>query len=157
MNAPLAHVSPADCAIADIALAAWGRKEIKIAETEMPGLMAIREEFAAQQPLKGARITGSLHMTIQTAVLIETLQALGAQVRWASCNIFSTQDHAAAAIAAVRRRRRLLRSFGRRFRGGDRAQILCGFRVDLRTVVGRFAAAGRQGDQRQRQTKRDFP
>ncbi len=90
-----------DSAIADIGLADWGRKEIKIAETEMPGLMAIREEFAAQQPLKGARITGSLHMTIQTAVLIETLQALGAKVRWASCNIFSTQDHAAAAIAAA--------------------------------------------------------
>ncbi len=90
-----------DSAIADIGLAVWGRKEIKIAETEMPGLMAIREEFAAQQPLKGARITGSLHMTIQTAVLIETLQALGAKVRWASCNIFSTQDHAAAAIAAA--------------------------------------------------------
>ena len=90
----------ADCAIADISLAAWGRKEIAIAETEMPGLMAIRAEFAKAQPLKGARITGSLHMTIQTAVLIETLQALGAQVRWASCNIFSTQDHAAAAIAA---------------------------------------------------------
>jgi len=89
-----------DCAIADLGLADWGRKEIKIAETEMPGLMAIREEFAKAQPLKGARITGSLHMTIQTAVLIETLQALGAQVRWASCNIFSTQDHAAAAIAA---------------------------------------------------------
>src|SRR5690606_30579116 len=81
-------------------LADWGRKEILIAETEMPGLMAIREEFAASQPLKGARISGSLHMTIQTAVLIETLQALGAQVRWASCNVFSTQDHAAAAIAA---------------------------------------------------------
>jgi len=90
----------ADQAIADISLAAWGRKEIKIAETEMPGLMAIREEFAAAQPLKGARITGSLHMTIQTAVLIETLKVLGADVRWASCNIFSTQDHAAAAIAA---------------------------------------------------------
>ncbi|MGN1057043.1 MAG: adenosylhomocysteinase [Comamonas sp.] len=90
-----------DRAIADISLADWGRKEIKIAETEMPGLMAVREEFAAQQPLKGARITGSLHMTIQTAVLIETLTALGAQVRWASCNIFSTQDHAAAAIAAT--------------------------------------------------------
>ncbi|WP_019702824.1 adenosylhomocysteinase [Paracidovorax oryzae] len=90
----------ADLAIADISLADWGRKEIKIAETEMPGLMAIREEFAAAQPLKGARITGSLHMTIQTAVLIETLKALGADVRWASCNIFSTQDHAAAAIAA---------------------------------------------------------
>ncbi len=90
----------ADQAIADISLADWGRKEIKIAETEMPGLMAIREEFAASQPLKGARITGSLHMTIQTAVLIETLKELGADVRWASCNIFSTQDHAAAAIAA---------------------------------------------------------
>lgn len=90
-----------DRAIADISLADWGRKEIKIAETEMPGLMAVREEFAAQQPLKGARITGSLHMTIQTAVLIETLTALGAEVRWASCNIFSTQDHAAAAIVAT--------------------------------------------------------
>ena len=90
-----------DYAIADISLAAWGRKEIRIAETEMPGLMAIREEFAAAQPLKGARITGSLHMTIQTAVLIETLQALGAEVRWASCNIYSTQDQAAAAIAAT--------------------------------------------------------
>ncbi len=100
MNAPLKTALNADCVIADIGLADWGRKEIKIAETEMPGLMAIREEFTAQQPLKGARITGSLHMTIQTAVLIETLQALGAQVRWASCNIFSTQDHAAAAIAA---------------------------------------------------------
>src|SRR6186713_307405 len=90
-----------DYVIADIKLADWGRKEIRIAETEMPGLMAIREEFSKAQPLKGARITGSLHMTIQTAVLIETLQALGADVRWASCNIFSTQDHAAAAIAAV--------------------------------------------------------
>ncbi|RYE41181.1 MAG: adenosylhomocysteinase, partial [Hyphomicrobiales bacterium] len=90
----------ADQAIADISLADWGRKEIKIAETEMPGLMSIREEFAPLQSLKGARITGSLHMTIQTAVLIETLKALGADVRWASCNIFSTQDHAAAAIAA---------------------------------------------------------
>ena len=89
-----------DFVVADLGLAAWGRKEIKIAETEMPGLMAIREEFAASQPLRTARIAGSLHMTIQTAVLIETLQALGAQVRWASCNIFSTQDHAAAAIAA---------------------------------------------------------
>ena len=87
-----------DYKVRDISLAAWGRKEIRIAETEMPGLMAIREEFAKAQPLKGARITGSLHMTIQTAVLIETLQALGAQVRWASCNIFSTQDHAAAAL-----------------------------------------------------------
>src|SRR5690348_11174346 len=90
----------ADCEVADLTLADWGRKEIAIAETEMPGLMAIREEFAPEKPLKGARITGSLHMTIQTAVLIETLQALGADVRWASCNIFSTQDHAAAAIAA---------------------------------------------------------
>jgi len=89
-----------DFIVADLGLAEWGRKEIRIAETEMPGLMAIREEYASRQPLKGARITGSLHMTIQTAVLIETLKALGAQVRWASCNIFSTQDHAAAAIAA---------------------------------------------------------
>src|SRR5450830_1325676 len=88
-----------DYVIADISLAAWGHKEIRIAETEMPGLMAIREEFAAAQPLKGARITGSIHMTIQTAVLIQTLEALGATVRWASCNIYSTQDHAAAAIA----------------------------------------------------------
>ena len=90
-----------DCRIADLALAPWGRREMKIAETEMPGLMAIREEYAAAQPLRGARIAGSLHMTIQTAVLIETLTALGAEVRWASCNIFSTQDHAAAAIAAT--------------------------------------------------------
>ena len=88
-----------DYIVADMKLAPWGRKEIKIAETEMPGLMAIREEYAASQPLKGARVAGSLHMTIQTAVLIETLKALGADVRWASCNIFSTQDHAAAAIA----------------------------------------------------------
>src|SRR6266536_2274912 len=89
-----------DYRVADLALADWGRKEIAIAETEMPGLIAIREEFAPEQPLRGARIAGSLHMTIQTAVLIETLQALGAEVRWASCNIYSTQDHAAAAIAA---------------------------------------------------------
>ncbi|MDR3620274.1 MAG: adenosylhomocysteinase [Paludisphaera borealis] len=88
-----------DYHVADLALAPWGRREIAIAETEMPGLMAIREEYASRQPLKGARITGSLHMTIQRAVLIETLKALGAEVRWASCNIFSTQDHAAAAIA----------------------------------------------------------
>ncbi|MBC7693486.1 MAG: adenosylhomocysteinase [Methylotenera sp.] len=94
-------VTQNDYVIADIKLADWGRKEIRIAETEMPGLMAIREEFAEKQPLKGARITGSLHMTIQTAVLIETLRALGAEIRWASCNIFSTQDHAAAAIAAI--------------------------------------------------------
>src|SRR6185295_5211938 len=86
--------------IQDIDLAAFGRKEIEIAETEMPGLMALRAEYGAARPLKGARITGSLHMTIQTAVLIETLTALGAEVRWASCNIYSTQDHAAAAIAA---------------------------------------------------------
>ncbi|MCQ9375082.1 adenosylhomocysteinase [Methyloversatilis sp. XJ19-13] len=90
-----------DYVIADPSLADWGRKEIAIAETEMPGLMAIREEYATQQPLRGARITGSLHMTIQTAVLIQTLEALGAEVRWASCNIYSTQDHAAAAIAAA--------------------------------------------------------
>ncbi len=90
-----------DYIIADISLADWGNKEIRIAETEMPGLMAIRDEFAKAQPLKGARITGSLHMTIQTAVLIQTLEALGAEVRWASCNIYSTQDHAAAAIAAA--------------------------------------------------------
>src|SRR5947209_2414312 len=90
-----------DYAVADIGLADWGRKEIAIAETEMPGLMATRAEFGASQPLKGARIAGSLHMTIQTAVLIETLKALGADVRWASCNIYSTQDHAAAAIAAA--------------------------------------------------------
>ena len=89
-----------DYLVHDISLAGYGRKEIEIAETEMPGLMALRAEFGASQPLKGAKIVGSLHMTIQTAVLIETLTALGAQVRWASCNIYSTQDHAAAAIAA---------------------------------------------------------
>src|SRR3954463_2468989 len=101
MNAAVLNSNSKDYLVADLGLAAWGHKEIKIAETEMPGLMAIREEFAAKQPLKGARITGSLHMTIQTAVLIQTLEALGAQVRWASCNIYSTQDHAAAAIAAA--------------------------------------------------------
>ena len=90
-----------DCKVADMSLAEWGRKEINIAETEMPGLMAVREEFADSQPLKGARIVGCLHMTIQTAVLIESLIALGAEIRWSSCNIFSTQDHAAAAIAAT--------------------------------------------------------
>src|SRR5437762_2405345 len=100
MNARIKPANFTDFKVADLGLADWGRKEIRIAETEMPGLMAIREEFAQSQPLAGARISGSLHMTIQTAVLIETLQALGAQVRWASCNIFSTQDHAAAAIAA---------------------------------------------------------
>jgi len=101
MNAVLKPaISPADYAIADLTQADFGRKEIKIAETEMPGLMAIREEFAPKQPLKGARVTGSIHMTIQTAVLVETLEALGAKVRWASCNIYSTQDHAAAALVA---------------------------------------------------------
>ena len=100
MNASLKPTQTTDFHVADMSLADWGRKEIKIAETEMPGLMAMRQEFAKAQPLKGARITGSLHMTIQTAVLVETLQALGAQVRWASCNIFSTQDHAAAALVA---------------------------------------------------------
>jgi len=99
MNAVIKNQTANDFHVADLSLADWGRKEIRIAETEMPGLMAIREEFAPTQPLRGARITGSLHMTIQTAVLSETLQALGAQLRWASCNIFSTQDHAAAAIA----------------------------------------------------------
>ncbi|MET0280654.1 MAG: adenosylhomocysteinase [Steroidobacteraceae bacterium] len=99
MNAAMKPESGKDYHVADISLAGWGRKEINIAETEMPGLMAIRREYEATQPLRGARVTGSLHMTIQTAVLIETLQALGAQVRWASCNVFSTQDHAAAAIA----------------------------------------------------------
>src|SRR6476646_6844712 len=91
----------ADYIVKDIGLAEWGRKEISIAETEMPGLMAVRAEYAAKQPLKGARIAGSLHMTIETAVLIETLAALGADIRWVSCNIYSTQDHAAAAIAAA--------------------------------------------------------
>jgi adenosylhomocysteinase len=100
MNAPLKPTQTTDYHVADMSLADWGRKEIKIAETEMPGLMAIRQEFAKAQPLKGARVTGSLHMTIQTAVLVETLQSLGANVRWASCNIFSTQDHAAAALVA---------------------------------------------------------
>jgi adenosylhomocysteinase len=100
MNAVVKPLKKQDYAIADLSLAAFGRKEMNIAETEMPGLMAIREEFAKSKPLKGARITGSLHMTIQTAVLVETLQALGADIRWASCNIFSTQDHAAAALVA---------------------------------------------------------
>src|SRR5260370_35373301 len=100
MNAtPKPAARAGDYKVADLNLADWGRKEIAIAETEMPGLMAIREEYRRTQPLKGARISGSLHMTIQTAVLIETLQALGAELRWASCNISSTQDHAAAAIA----------------------------------------------------------
>ncbi|HET9925614.1 MAG TPA: adenosylhomocysteinase, partial [Methylomirabilota bacterium] len=101
MSATVKSTMHQDHVVTDLSLADWGRKEIQIAETEMPGLMAIRDEYASLQPLRGARITGSLHMTIQTAVLIETLQALGAEVRWASCNIFSTQDHAAAAIAAA--------------------------------------------------------
>jgi len=96
---PKPKAGDGDYVVKDISLAAWGRNEIAIAETEMPGLMATREEFGPQQPLRGARIAGSLHMTIQTAVLIETLTHLGAEVRWASCNIYSTQDHAAAAIA----------------------------------------------------------
>src|SRR5216110_1768665 len=103
MTSTLSSTTPTDrpeFKVADLSLAAFGRKEIELAEHEMPGLMALRAEFADEQPLKGARITGSLHMMIQTAVLIETLTALGAQVRWCSCNIFSTQDHAAAAIAA---------------------------------------------------------
>src|SRR6266571_1011597 len=100
MNAATDIKNFTDFKVADLELASWGRKEIAIAETEMPGVMAIREEFAPQQPLRGARIAGSLHMTVQTAVLIETLKALGAEVRWASCNIYSTQDHAAAAVAA---------------------------------------------------------
>jgi adenosylhomocysteinase len=100
MSAVLKTAATEDFKVADLGLAEWGRKEIAIAETEMPGLMSIREEYKSQQPLRGARITGSLHMTIQTAVLIQTLEALGAKVRWASCNIYSTQDHAAAAIAA---------------------------------------------------------
>jgi len=94
--------SKLDYKVADLSLADWGRKEIELAEVEMPGLVACREEYGPAQPLKGARITGSLHMTIQTAVLIETLVDLGAEVRWASCNIFSTQDHAAAAVAVGR-------------------------------------------------------
>ena len=96
-----------DYTVKDISLADYGRKELDIAETEMPGLMALREEYGVAKPLSGARIVGSLHMTIQTAVLIETLTALGADVRWASCNIFSTQDHAAAVIAESRHRRSL--------------------------------------------------
>src|SRR5438067_4067590 len=101
MNAVTEKTEFADFSVADLELADWGRKEIAIAETEMPGLMAIRRKYADSQPLKGARIAGSLHMTIQTAVLVETLQALGAEIRWVSCNIYSTQDHAAAALAAA--------------------------------------------------------
>ena len=98
---PKSNKSKADYKVKDISFAAWGRKEITIAETEMPGLMALRKEYETKQPLKGTRISGCIHMTIETAVLIETLIKLGAQVRWSSCNIFSTQDHAAAAIAAA--------------------------------------------------------
>ncbi|NJS37626.1 MAG: adenosylhomocysteinase, partial [Brachymonas sp.] len=101
MSAVLKPIKNQDYEIADLSLASWGEKEIKIAETEMPGLIAIREEFSKKKPLKGARITGSLHMTIQTAVLVQTLEALGADVRWASCNIYSTQDHAAAALVVA--------------------------------------------------------
>src|SRR3546814_379541 len=100
MTAAAESTAAGDYQVADITLAPWGQKEIELAEVEMPGLMALREEYGKAQPLKGARIAGSLHMTIQTAVLIQTLEALGADVRWASCNVFSTQDHAAAAIAA---------------------------------------------------------
>jgi adenosylhomocysteinase len=100
MNTRLQRVGDLEYAVADLSLAATGRHQIRLAEHEMPGLMALRERFAPSQPLRGARIAGSLHMTVQTAVLIETLTALGAQVRWVSCNIFSTQDEAAAAVAA---------------------------------------------------------
>src|SRR6201985_3050 len=145
-----------DFKVADLSLAAFGRKEITLAEHEMPGLMSIRKEYAATQPLAGARITGSLHMTVQTAVLIETLVALGAEVRWASCNIFSTQDHAAAAIAAWggsadapargARRHSGVRSSGVRLERGDARGVLVVHR-------GRPALAGRarpQHDPRRR-------
>src|SRR5690554_5656220 len=101
MSIQAATIEKQDFKVADLSLADWGRREIAIAETEMPALMAIRNQYRAEQPLKGARIIGCIHMTIQTAVLIETLQDLGAEVRWSSCNVFSTQDHAAAAIAAA--------------------------------------------------------
>lgn len=100
MSSEAVAIQKPDYKVADISLAEWGRKEIAIAETEMPGLMALRREYEGQQPLTGVRLVGCLHMTIQTAVLIETLKSLGAEIRWSSCNIFSTQDHAAAAIAA---------------------------------------------------------
>ena len=134
---------PADFKVADLSLAEFGRKEIRLAEHEMPGLMSIREEYAERQPLKGARITGSLHMTIQTAVLIETLTSLGAEVRWCSCNIFSTQDHAAAAIAVgpdgdPRRARPASRSTPGRARpsrstGGARSRCCAGPTAPART------------------------
>ncbi len=115
-----------DFKVADLSLAEFGRKEIELAEHEMPGLMAMRAEYGAEQPLRGARITGSLHMTIQTAVLIETLAALGAEVRWASCNIFSTQDHAAAAVAVGPdgHRRRPAGRAGLRLEGRDARGVL---------------------------------
>ena len=128
-----------DFHVADLSLADWGRKEIAIAETEMPGLMAIREEFAPEQPLRGARVAGSLHMTIQTAVLIETLQALGADVRWASCNIYSTQDHAAAAIAARG-------TPGVRAQGRDARRILGIHAPDLRVADARWLRRRAQHD-----------
>ena len=115
--------SPTDYKVRDMALADWGRKEISMAEDEMPGLMALRTEYGASQPLKGARIAGCLHMTIQTAVLIETLTALGATIRWSSCNIFSTQDHAAAAIAAAGQP-------GVRLEGHGRGSLLVVHRAD---------------------------
>jgi adenosylhomocysteinase len=130
-------MSAHDFVVKDLSLAEWGRKEIEIAETEMPGLMAVRAEFGPKQPLRGARIAGSLHMTIQTAVLIETLQALGAEVRWASCNIFSTQDHAAAAIAG--------RHAGVRLQGRDAGRIL-----GLRPPHLRVAGGNTQHDPRRR-------
>ena len=116
---PVQHLTP-DYKVADISLAQWGRKEIAIAETEMPGLMALREKYSQDKPLQGARITGCLHMTIQTAVLIETLTALGAEVRWSSCNIFSTQDHAAAAIADAG-----IPVFAWKGRDGGRILVVC--------------------------------
>ena len=123
MSATTPKSTKNDFKVADLSLAECGRKEIAIAEGEMPALMAIRAEYAAQQPLKGARVAGSLHMTIQTAVLIETLKALGATVRWASCNIFSTQDHAAAAIAAGHAGLRLQRRGARRLLGLHRHDL----------------------------------
>ena len=122
-----------DYHVADLGLAEWGRREIAIAESEMPGLMAVRAEYAKRQPLKGARIAGSIHMTIQTAVLIETLQALGADVRWASCNIFSTQDHAAAAIAAAARRCSPTRAKASRNTGSSRIASSSGRTAARRT------------------------
>ena len=126
-----------DYVVKDIALADFGRKELDIAETEMPGLMALRSEYGESKPLKGARIVGSLHMTIQTAVLIETLVALGADVRWASCNIFSTQDHAAAAIAAAAAADAVGRSGGGS--GGGAAVVIIGASAIVNGNAGKFA------------------